>query len=96
MALSPIIYAITMVFFGDIPFFVQHHITIVSIAFLNRMTISFVLIVLTMTVMTILSPMKKPVEFPVRHEFDMKPAAGSIVFGGIVVCAIVVTYIFLW
>ena len=96
MVLSPIIYGFTMVFFGEIPFFVQHHITIVTIAFLNRMTISFVLIVLTMTVMTILSPMKKPVELPVRHEFDMKPAAGSIVFGGIVVCAIVVTYIFLW
>ncbi|MGA9060043.1 MAG: sodium/solute symporter [Terracidiphilus sp.] len=96
MALSPVIYAITMVFFGDIPFFLQHHITVVRIAFLNRMTISFVLIVLTMTVMTILSPMKKPVELPVQHEFDMKPAAGSIVFSGIVICALVVTYVLLW
>jgi len=96
MALSPVIYAITMVLFGNIPFFVEHHITIVSIAFLNRMTISFVLLLLTMTVMTIVSPMKKPVEFPVLREFDMTPAAGSIVFGGIVVCATVVTYILLW
>jgi hypothetical protein len=40
--------------------------------------------------------MKKPVEFPVLREFDMTPAAGSIVFGGIVVCATVVTYILLW
>jgi SSS family solute:Na+ symporter len=96
MALSPVIYAITMVLFGDIPFFVRHHITIVSVAFLNRMTISFVLIVLTMTVMTLISPMKKPVALPIRHEFDMKPAAGSIAFGGAVICALIVTYIFLW
>lgn len=96
MALSPIIYTFTMVFFGSIPFFVQHHITIVSISFLNRMTISFVLILLTMTVMTILRPMEKPVEFPVRHEFDMKPATGALVFGGVVVCAMILTYIFLW
>ena len=96
MVLSPIIYGITMVFFGSIPFFVQHHITIVSIAFLNRMTISFVLIVLTMAVMTILNPMEKPVEFPVRHKFDMKPAAGALAFGGAVICALVLVYILLW
>jgi solute:Na+ symporter, SSS family len=96
MALSPIIYGITMVLFGDIPFFVQHHITIVSIAFLNRMTISFVVIVLTMTVMTIISPMKKQVVLPVRREFDVKPAAGTLVFGGVVIFALAATYILLW
>lgn len=96
MVLSPIIYAITMVLFGEIPFFVQHHITIVSIAFLNRMTISYVLIVLTMTIITLVSPLKKPIEFPVRHEFNMKPAAGSIVYGSMVIGALVLTYFLLW
>jgi SSS family solute:Na+ symporter len=96
MVLSPIIYGITMVLFGNVPFFVQHHLTIVSIAFLNRMTISFVLILLTMTIMTIAGPLKKPVALPVRHDFDMKPAAGSVVFGGLVVAAVIVTYVVFW
>jgi SSS family solute:Na+ symporter len=55
-----------------------------------------VLIVLTITIMTIVNPLKKPVELPVRHGFDMKPAAGSIVFGSMVICAVVVIYFFLW
>jgi hypothetical protein len=84
------------VLFGNVPFFVQHHLTIVSIAFLNRMTISFVLILLTMTIMTIAGPLKKPVALPVRHDFDMKPAAGSVVFGGLVVAAVIVTYVVFW
>jgi SSS family solute:Na+ symporter len=84
-----------MVFFGNIPFFVQHHITIVSIAFLNRMTISFVLLLLTMTVMTILNPLKQPVTLPVRAEFDMRPAKGAIDLGSIVVGVTIVAYILL-
>ncbi len=92
MVLSPIIYAITMVLFGNIPFFVEHGLTITSIAFLNRMTISFVLIILTMTLITIRNPLPRPVELPVRHAFDMRPAPGVTIFGGVVVVAVLATY----
>jgi SSS family solute:Na+ symporter len=95
MAMSPVIYAITMVLFGNIPFFVQHHITIVSIAFLNRMTISFVLIVLTMTVMTIIRPLKEPVELPRRGICDTTPARGAVVLGSTAVGLTIVAYILL-
>jgi uncharacterized sodium:solute symporter family permease YidK len=96
MILSPIIYGITMVLFGNIPFFVKHGITITSIAFLNRMTISFVLIILTMGVMTILDPLDKPKEMPVRHQFDMKPAAGVKRVGAGVIFAMIVLYFVFW
>jgi SSS family solute:Na+ symporter len=84
-----------MVLFGNIPFFVQHHITIVSIAFLNRMTISFVLIVLTMTVMTIIRPLKEPVELPRRGICDTTPARGAVVLGSTAVGLTIVAYILL-
>jgi len=96
MILSPIIYGFTMVFFGEIPFFVQHHITIITVAFLNRMTISFVVIVLTMAAITIVSPMKRLVEMPLRHKFDIRPAAGAVVFASVVICGLIVTYVILW
>jgi SSS family solute:Na+ symporter len=94
--LSPIIYGITMILFGNIPFFIQHGITIVSIAFLNRMTISFIAILITMTVITIRHPLPAPVKMPVRNEFDMRPAKGVAVLGAVVVLAICVTYVIFW
>lgn len=96
MALSPVIYAATMILFGNIPFFIEHHITIVRIAFLNRMSISFVLILLVMTVITIVKPRNEPAVMPVRLKYDMKPAPGMLVFGGVVVLATVVMYIRFW
>jgi SSS family solute:Na+ symporter len=96
MILSPTIYGFTMIFFGNIPFFIEHGITITSIAFLNRMTISFVLILITMAVITIISPREKPVEMPVRNQFDMKPGAGINIFGGLVILSMIVTYIIFW
>jgi SSS family solute:Na+ symporter len=96
LILSPILYGISMVFLGNIPFFVQHHITIFSIAFLNRMTISFILILITMTVITILKPRPEPAVMPVRLEFDMKPAPGVLIFGGVLVAATIACYIRFW
>jgi len=85
-----------MILFGNIPFFIEHHITIVRIAFLNRMSISFVLILLVMTVITIVKPRNEPAVMPVRLKYDMKPAPGMLVFGGVVVLATVVMYIRFW
>jgi SSS family solute:Na+ symporter len=96
MILSPIIYLITMIFFGSIPFFVEHGITITKIAFLNRMTISFVIILIVMTVMTIRNPLKEPKELPVRAEFEMKPVKNVKLIGGLVLLGILILYIIFW
>jgi len=44
-----------------------------SIAFLNRMAITFGLILFVMAVITIIKPLKEPKVMPVREGFDMKP-----------------------
>jgi uncharacterized sodium:solute symporter family permease YidK len=85
-----------MVLFGNIPFFVEHHITIVSIAFLNRMSISFILILLVMTMITMLKPRTEPAVMPIRLKYDMKPAPGMLIFGGVVVLATAAIYIRFW
>jgi len=45
-----------------------------EIAFLNRMAITFVVVLLVMWIMTIINPLPQPKEMPVRKDFDMKPA----------------------
>ena len=60
------------------------------------MTISFILILITMTVITILKPRPEPAVMPVRLEFDMKPAPGVLIFGGVLVAATIACYIRFW
>ncbi|MBN2245915.1 MAG: hypothetical protein JW755_08720, partial [Candidatus Aminicenantes bacterium] len=67
-----------------------------EIAFLNRMAITFVLILLIMGIITWINPRKKPMELPVRKDFDMRPAP-SVKWLGIIVIVITITlYIIFW
>jgi hypothetical protein len=49
-----------------------------------------------MTSMTLIHPMKEPVQLAVLHQFNTRPAAGTIIFGGIMICAMLATYALLW
>jgi SSS family solute:Na+ symporter len=67
-----------------------------EIAFLNRMAMTFVFILLIMGIITWLNPRKTPLEMPVRKDFDMSPAP-SVKWLGIIVIAITITlYIIFW
>ena len=71
-------------------------ITVVKIAFLNRMAITFVLLLITMTVITALKPLDKPVKLPVRAEFDMRPTPLVKYLGIGVIVATIALYIIFW
>ncbi len=83
LILSPVVYGILLLFFSDI-------------AFLNRMAITFFVIVVVMGVMTIVNPLSKPVEMPVRKDFDMRPTK-TVLWLGIGIIAVTVSlYIIFW
>jgi len=67
-----------------------------SIAFLNRMAITFVFIFLVMLIMTYLKPLANPKDMPVREEFDMKPAASVKLLGATVIALTIILYIIFW
>jgi len=67
-----------------------------EIAFLNRMAITFGVILITMFVITLISPLDKPKVMPVREEFDMKPTASVKWLGASVIFATFVLYAIFW
>jgi SSS family solute:Na+ symporter len=83
LLLNTLIYAVLLLFFGEL-------------AFLNRMAISFAVVILVMGVITIMHPLKIPVTMPVREKFDMSTTP-SVVWLGIVVIAVTMAlYVIFW
>jgi SSS family solute:Na+ symporter len=67
-----------------------------GIAFLNRMAITFVVILVTMFIITKVKPLPEPKVMPVREEFDMRPTP-SVVWLGVAVIAITLAlYVIFW
>ncbi len=60
-----------------------------EIAFLNRMAITFVVILVVMALITCIKPLAEPKVMPVREEFDMRPAP-SVVWLGVIVIAVTI------
>jgi SSS family solute:Na+ symporter len=96
LILNPIIYAILLVFYGNLPIFNKLGITIGQIAFLNRMAITFVVIILVMSMLTFLKPLKEPKAMPVRKEFDMKPTPSVVWLGIAVIVITLILYVIFW
>jgi len=67
-----------------------------EIAFLNRMAITFAVILVTMFVITKLKPLAEPKVMPVREEFDMRPAPSVLWLGGVVIVATLALYVIFW
>ncbi|MCK4496027.1 MAG: transporter, partial [Candidatus Aminicenantes bacterium] len=67
-----------------------------EVAFLNRMAITFCLIILIMALITLYRPLKKPIEMPVRESFDMKPSKVVKWLGLAVIVVTVILYIIFW
>jgi len=67
-----------------------------DIAFLNRMAITFFILIAVMSIITILKPLKKPKVMPVREEFDMRPTKSVLWLGIAVIFATLVLYAIFW
>jgi SSS family solute:Na+ symporter len=67
-----------------------------EIAFLNRMAITFVVILVTMFVITKLKPLPEPKVMPVRKEFDMRPAPSVVWLGVLVIVITLALYVIFW
>ena len=93
---NPILYGLLFVFFGGLPLTDELGIRLGEIAFLNRMAITFVIIILMMAVMTVTKPLSQPKETPVREEFDMTPAPSILWLGGTVIVMTLILYIIFW
>ena len=67
-----------------------------EIAFLNRMAITFIFVLLVMLIMTLRKPMAQPKVMPVREEFDMTAAPSVKILGGVVIIITLILYVIFW
>ncbi len=91
-----IVYSFLLVCFSGYEFFNKHGLSIGEIAFLNRMAISFIVIIVVMVIITIIKPLPKPRTMPVRKEFDMRPAPSVVWLGAVVIIITICLYIIFW
>ena len=96
LVLNPLIYGLLFVFFGDIGYFEQIGISLGKIAFLNRMAITFGLLIGIIALITACNPLREPKKMPVRAGIDMKPAPSVLWLGGAVIAAVIAFYIIFW
>jgi SSS family solute:Na+ symporter len=66
------------------------------IAFLNRMAITFVVVLVVMFIITKLKPLSEPKVMPVREDFDMRPTPAVVWLGIAVIAATLVLYAIFW
>jgi len=67
-----------------------------KLAFLDRMAVSFFAVMVVMAIITLIKPLDKPVEFPVKTDFDLKPSGLAKVFGLVVVIVTLGLYVIFW
>lgn len=83
LVLCPILYGFLLIFFPDV-------------AFLNRIAITFVVIIAAMTAITMTKPLSVPATLPVREEFDMRPAPSVVWLGTTVIVVTLALYVIFW
>ncbi len=67
-----------------------------EIAFLNRMAITFAVVLAAMTVITLAAPLREPKEMPVKQDYDSRPSVLVLSLGTAVIAAVVAFYIVFW
>ena len=67
-----------------------------QIAFLNRMAITFGVVLLVMFIITKIKPLPEPKILPVREEFDMRPAPSVVWLGAAVIVVTLALYVIFW
>ncbi len=70
--------------------------TFSEMAFLNKMSVTFVSVIIAMLFVTIFKPLKEPKQMPINSDIDMKPAPSVIWIGSSIVLVTIVLYIIFW
>ncbi len=97
LLLNPLLYGLfkfSPKLFGDAnPGFLT---ALADLSFLDRMAVCFGIMIAVLTILTIVTPLKKPVVLPVNEQMDVTPSRGALV-AGVVVCVLTVAlYIVFW
>ena len=69
---------------------------IVDWPFLDRMALTFGIVLAVLTLMTVIKPLKQPVELPVNEEMDVTSSPGAKLFGWVVIALTAVLYYIFW
>jgi len=67
-----------------------------DIAFLNRMAITFFIIILVMFIITVVSPNQKPARMPEKNNYDLRPSPVVLLLGAGVIAGVILIYILFW
>lgn len=67
-----------------------------SVAFLDRMAICFGAVVLILTVLTLINPLKEPVVLPINKEIALESSSVAKVCGVVVVVMTIALYVIFW
>ena len=67
-----------------------------DIAFLNRMAITFAVVLAAMALITAVKPLREPKVLPVREDIDMRPAPSVLWLGGAVIAGVALFYAVFW
>jgi SSS family solute:Na+ symporter len=66
------------------------------IVFLNKMAITFAILILAMAIVTIMKPLPEPKTLPTKGGFDLKPASSVLWLGVLVIAVTITLYIIFW
>lgn len=69
---------------------------IVDWSFLDRMSLTFLLVIATLTVLTVVKPLREPVTLPENTDMDVTNSRGALTGGLVVVALTAVLYIIFW
>ena len=75
---------------------ILHLKTFDNIVFLNKMAITFGILIAVMTAITLLKPLREPKILPVKGGIDLKPASAAKWLGLVVVLVTIILYIIFW
>ncbi|MBN2011812.1 hypothetical protein JW960_20960 [candidate division KSB1 bacterium] len=70
--------------------------TLSGLSFLDRMAVCFFIVLATLTVITILKPLPKPVELPVNEKMDVTASKKAKTYGLVVVGLTLLLYVIFW
>lgn len=67
-----------------------------DVAYLNRMAITFVLLIIMMAGLTLIAPLREPKKLPEKQEIGPTFTKGTVIPGALVIAAVVAFYIAFW
>lgn len=96
LILSPAVYGLLLIFFGNVALFESWGLKLGEIAFLNRMAITFLVIIGVMALITVRRPLAAPRVMPERKDFDMRPAPAVKWLGALIIVLTLILYVVFW